>query len=625
MCWGANSVGELGDGSVVNHDAPALVKGLGAGARDIAAHEYRTCASLDAGGVKCWGNGTVEPTSVPDLTAVVDAVCTGNELSCARLASNGSVACWGTNFGGSAVALPELGTGVLSLSCGRFHACAVTNGGAAKCWGANFFGQLGDGSTTTSWTAVGVSGLDSEVAEVAAGSQSSCARLAAGGVRCWGLNSDGQLGDGTTVDSLVPVEVTGLSSTPKALTVGWSHACALLFSGGVECWGLACGGLLGNGAKNSHTTPVDVAGLGTGVRALSAGYYHSCAVTASGEAKCWGLNDECTLGGGYSSTAGGLVAVSGLPAVQEVAAGAYHSCARTEAGDVKCWGRGNEAQLGRGSLSSSCAPVSVAGLADASVRTIRTGPNHTCALLETGEARCWGYDPRGQLACATSTGLVDTACPVAGLGGAALAGIAPGASHTCAVTTGGAAKCWGANFFGQLGDGSTSDRNRPVGVIGLGAGVAGIFAGTRSPGSCAVTDAGAARCWGYNASGQVGDGAGTADRTSPAAVFGLPSGVAALARGDEHTCALLASGRVKCWGGNRLGQLGDGTFTDRPAPVDVAGLDEEVRELSAGSMHTCVLTSTGRVKCWGADYLCSVGAYASSHSPVPARVHGFGP
>ena len=362
-----------------------------------------------------------------------------------------------------------------------------------------------------------VNGVTLQVTQISGGSAHTCAVTTAGGAKCWGDNSYGQLGDGTTTNRTTPVAVSGLSSGVAAVTAGGNSTCAIATSGAVQCWGHNADGKLGDGTTTNRKTPVAVSGLSSGVATIAMGAYHTCAVTTSGSAKCWGDNYFGQLGDGTATDRYTPVAVSGL--------------------------------------STGVATISVSG----------DGGLHTCAVTTSGTALCWGYNNWGQLGDGTTTNR-KTPVVVSGLS-SGVATISPGSAHTCALSTAGAAQCWGVNNFGQLGDGTITYRTTPVGVSGLSAGVASLFVAAHR--TCAVTTSGSAQCWGVNNYGQLGDGTFT-DRHAPAAVSGLSSGVAAISGGQAHTCVVMTSGGAKCWGANNAGQVGDGTTTLRPTPVTVA-------------------------------------------------------
>jgi alpha-tubulin suppressor-like RCC1 family protein len=179
-----------------------------------------------------------------------------------------------------------LQSGVVSISAGYHHTCAVTSAGAVKCWGSNLDGELGNGTKSTSYVPAAVTGLASGAVSVSAGQSHTCARLSSGGVKCWGYNAFGQLGNNTTTSSLVPVDVAA----------GGLHSCALLSSGDVKCWGRNQLGQLGNNSMVDSHVPVDAMWLASSVVAVSAGQDHTCVITTSGGAKCWGYNFRGQLG-----------------------------------------------------------------------------------------------------------------------------------------------------------------------------------------------------------------------------------------------------------------------------------------------------------------------------------------
>ena len=352
-----------------------------------------------------------------------------------------------------------------ALAAGEYHACAVTTGGGVQCWGSNSDGQLGDGTTTHSSVPVAVSGLTNGVATVAAGFRHSCALTTGGGVQCWGYNQLGQLGNDSTTDSSVPVAVNGLASGVAAVAAGAYHACALTTGGGVQCWGLNSSGQLGGAAGTISSVPVAVSGLASGVAAIAAGGFHTCALTTGGGVQCWGFNENGQLGNDTTTDSSVPVAVTGASSdVEAIAAGAYHSCALTTGGGALCWGLNDSGQLGNDTTTDSHVPVAVTG-ASSDVEAIAAGAYHSCRLSASGDAGCWGSNGSGQLGNGTTT---NSSIPVAVSGLASgVVVIATGGFHTCALTTGGGVRCWGSNIYGQLGNGTSNGSSIPIPVIGF--------------------------------------------------------------------------------------------------------------------------------------------------------------
>ncbi len=362
------------------------------------------------------------------------------------------------------------------------------------------------------------------------------------------------------------------------------------------------------------------------VTAIAAGDGHTCALTVGGEVKCWGGNGFGQLGDGTTTNRLTPVKVSELLSdITAIAAGgahfspySAHTCAVTAAGGVTCWGNNQYGQLGDGTISQRLTPVDVVGLTSR-VRWLAAGGYHTCVLTAMGGAKCWGQDYFGQLGDGRPTWYYATPKDVSGLSSGVIA-IMTGQWHTCALTDRGEVKCWGDNHDGQLGDGTSLTRNVPVNVSGLSNDVAAITTGGWH--TCALTRGGGVKCWGNNPAGQLGDGT-TTQRLTPVDVSGLSSGVTAITAGGFHTCALTRAGGAKCWGGNDYGELGDGTTTSRSTPVDVSGLTGDVAAIVAGINHTCALTHGGGVKCWGANEGGQLGDSTTTNRNTPVDVVGL--
>lgn len=337
---------------------------------------------------------------------------------------------------------------------------------------------------------------------------------------------------------------------------------------------------------------------------VSAGANHTCALQASGAIRCWGTNGSGQLGNGGTASSSIPVLVIGIETAISVAAGVAHTCAVLGSGGVKCWGANYYGQLSNGSTTSSSVPALVNGVSGAT--SVVAGSNHTCALTASGAVQCWGYNAQGQL----GDGNVNNAIVVTA-----------GDIHTCAVIMGGTVKCWGGNTSGQLGNGTTTNSFNGVMVSGISTAVAVSGGQTHT---CAVLSNGAVQCWGSNFSGELGN-ASTLASTSPVPVNGINSAVLVSVAGawegisnriSNHSCAVLSSGSIKCWGGNAFGELGNGSTNYSSTAVPVIGINA-ASAVSAGNGHNCVLLNSGAVQCWGYNYHGQLGtAGPNATSPL---------
>lgn len=363
--------------------------------------------------------------------------------------------------------------------------------------------------------------------------------------------------DAGVLDGGLPVQLSG----------GERHTCALTVSGGVKCWGDNGLGQLGDGqAVASRLTPGDVPGLTAGVRKISAGMHHTCVLTNGGGAKCWGQNQYGQLGDGTKTLRSTPIDVLGLTAgVIDISADRYNSCAIVQDGGTKCWGDNSYYQLGRDPFlfPESLTAVDIAGINPGAVE-VSTAATHSCVRTTSGTLQCWGENLVGSVGDGTTNPRL---APFEVFDGGVLQVAAGSAGHTCALMSTGAVKCWGYNFNGQVDDGGV-DVLAPTGVLGLDAGVAAVVAGMVH--NCALTNAGAVLCWGNNSFGELGDNAFDS-RGYPALVAGLDAGVTLIGVGKFGRSYAVTPLKVLGWGFNVQGQLGDGTTTQRRVPVEIQG------------------------------------------------------
>ncbi len=379
---------------------------------------------------------------------------------------------------------------------------------------------------------------------------------------------------------LLPSAAMAAGLSAAQVAPGNGYTCAVRQDATVMCWGLQPFLRFGAKPELAQPKPILIDGGQADIRQVSLGLHHACALTTAGTVACWGSDYSGQLGAApgtvrarrldRQASAEPLV-VPGVSGIGSIAAGGFHTCAVTEKGGVICWGGNRVRQLG--SDSDTIGPVSVAGL-ETGVQAVSAGLLHTCALLVDGRVKCWGDGSAGQLGIG-STPDKPQATPrlVADLRGKAI-GLSSGRYHTCATLETGDIFCWGSNKFGQIGDGTQTDRPSPVRVAGLPGKAVAVAAGAGF--TCARLAEGPPVCWGWNDYGQLassGDAPGMADehgftvQLSPRPVIDIDGGLQELASGEGHSCALTSDGEVKCWGMNNDSQLGDGTLWDWGKPI----------------------------------------------------------
>jgi len=552
-CWGYNGDGELGNTSNTDSNVPVQVSAgavMPAGAiKMITVGVYHVCviASDDKG--YCWGynyvgqlgNNSRTSVNVPVRVSTgatpngtIKSISAGNQHTCA-IASDDKAYCWGDNLGG------ELGIGshtvdrttavqvltsslpvgaIKSVIAGGDLSCAIASDGNAYCWGNNTDGEIAIGYKTNINTPSRLLGgvmPTGTVKAISTSGSNDCAIASDDWVYCWGLNNYGQLGDGTTNTSNTPVRVsTGAmpAGAVKAISVGATSACAVASDDRIYCWGRNYYGQLGNNTFTSSSVPVQVvsgvipAGI---IKSISVGVHHVCAVASDDKAYCWGRDTNGELGNGAPNSASSIPVVVTLGTVKYISAGGYHTCAIASDDKIYCWGWNVEGQLGIGSTSSKSVPtlISAGALPVGVMKSVSSGSYFTCAIASDDKVYCWGEDYDGQLGNGSSGNLVNVAVQVVQgeMPVGAVKSIDVGGYHVCAVASDDKLYCWGYNYYGELGTSSFDDSNIPV-KMPFGAmpslAVKSLVLGYTH--SCAIASDDWVYCWGDNFHGQLGTG-----------------------------------------------------------------------------------------------------------------------
>ena len=632
------SSGQLGNGATVQSNVPVAVSG-GLTFTQIDTGAAFACGLTSAGAAYCWG--------------------AGNQ---GQLGNGTTTAAQNTPVAVTTTGTPLAGVTLTQISTGTSFACALSGAGAAYCWGKNQAGQLGNGTTTTpqdtatavTTTGTPLAGVTLTQINAALGGSTACALSSAGAAYCWGDDTLGELGNGITTSTpqttAVAVTTTGALSgvTLTQITAGHDQVCALSAVGTSYCWGGNTDGDLGNGSTTLSNVAVAVStsGVLSGkvVTGLSAGgNFLTCALDTFGTPYCWGLN---SLGqAGNTDTAVNFTVPATVAPSQPttLSAGTTHSC-EIRTGKAFCWGDNSKGELGNNTTVSSSVPVAAytgGALSGVPLTQISAGNTFTCALSSAGAAYCWGLGTSGQLGNNTT---VTSGAPVAVYTGGALSGvtltqITAGNGSACAVSSAGAVYCWGLNSSGQLGNGTLTQSPVPVAVTTSGTPLSGAIVTQVSTGNgsaCAVGSTGTAYCWGLNSSGQLGNGTlttpqetATAVTTSGTPLSGMSLTQVSASAGGDQTCAVSNAAAAYCWGLGASGQLGNGTTSttqDTAVAVTTSGVlsGVPVTQVTSGRDQGCALSSAGAAYCWGGNTDGDLGNNSTTQSTTAVAVSTAG-
>ena len=579
----------------------------------------------------------------------------------AAITKDGSLYIWGWNNYG------QLGDGttterytpikimdnVASVSLGDYHSAAVTKDGSLYMWGNNSSGQLGDGTTTSRYTPVKIM---NNVASVSLGSSHSAAITKDGSLYMWGWNHYGQLGDGTTtsyrytpvkiMDNVASVSLGGIhsaaitkdgslykwgggdktrphrvASNVQSVKLGYSHTTVISKDGGLYTWGSNNYGQLGNGTTINSSNPIKIM---NDVVNCAGGGNHTIALKKDGTVYTWGYNNCGQLGDGTTTdrTSPGAIQIydhtnvltsSGVKhgiipdngnysfgstgEIVQVAAGGTHSAAVTKDGDLYMWGSNGAGQLGVYSNANSKIPIKVnnssSTLPEKSVKYVALGGNHSAAITKDGSLYIWGWNNYGQLGDGTTT---ERYTPIKIMDN--VASVSLGDYHSAAVTKDGSLYMWGNNSSGQLGDGTTTSRYTPVKIMNN---VASVSLGSSH--SAAITKDGSLYMWGWNHYGQLGDGTTTSYRYTPVKIM---DNVASVSLGGIHSAAITKDGSLYKWGGG-----------DKTRPHRVAS---NVQSVKLGYSHTTVISKDGGLYTWGSNNYGQLGNGTTINSSNPIKI-----
>jgi alpha-tubulin suppressor-like RCC1 family protein len=586
-CWGSNAVGQLGNGGTASVNTPSSIVALPSPAVGVFADADSSCAILNSGQLFCWGSnssGQIEYSGVENYTLPKWVEWADEPVS--RISGTWS------------------------------NICAVYASGEAQCRGSGDFGQLGVGTDHPSPTDNVINpNPPSRFNLVAGGGNHLCSTMTDHRLYCWGNTRDNTLYQPTWVYALLD-PVVAPSATNYSI-------CALTLSGVVKCsgwiwdWYNDTTGEDGKGTLWGGLDYMPVVGLQEEVRLIQGEQLTHCAATVAGRLYCWGDNSGGQLGSGSADRELLPVLIPNLHQSTHLSQGYGHACAAGGGAPSRCWGSNLYGELGIDSRMQRLMPSEP--LVDVELTMVKSGNNHACGLDFEARAFCWGFNSRGRLGLGEFTGNTSRPLPVA-LPGAGLRALDLGRFHGCTVTDTREVFCWGDNLTYQLGVATPNWSNQPLLVTGLPPNISTVVSGAGF--QCAIAEPGDAYCWGENSTGQLGLPASN-PVAAPTRIEGLPAPIRTLAAGTGHACALLADQTVWCWGDNALGQLGLGSTGEPRVATQVLPAEHGVTDISSKHNHTCVLLNSGAVECWGFNGWGRLGDGTEINRSAPTPVAGL--
>lgn len=666
-CWGENDKGQLGNGSTdYNISSPVAVDVAGKTIKSLYSFDDTNCVIASDDNLYCWGNGsngllgnnTNVKSHVPVLVSggdlggrTIKSFANYNSLSCA-IASNDEVYCWGraqyavvgaNSLFSSAVPKAIDFSGVLSgkkaksIAIGNAFGCILADDNKVYCWGSNARDALGDG-TTASYTSVPTAVvLGARTAKkILISAWHSCILADDDQVYCWGDGLYGQLGNNTNNTSNVPVAVdtSGVlnGKTVKDIYTQYDRVCALTSDNLPFCWG---GGYLGDAETMSLYSTVPVSPVMSGVLAgktitkLSLGVSYTCAIASDQKIYCWGEQNVGQLGNESRSNFNYPVATVSGVSDELIQDGVFMKMFGDRADDLRACIQSSNGKLYCGVIGVGLKYIHDFGSLKITEMAMGRNESHLCALVDDGSVYCWGDNFSGQVGNGTtgpfSGVLIPAKIDMTGvLSGKTIKTIAAGENMTCAIASDDLVYCWGEGSNQLLGNGSDSDKSRPVAVS-----TAGVLNGKKikslhiqSRTACVIADDDKVYCWGNGEDGKLGNGAD--DNSNIPVEVSTTKKFKSLKNTGENVCGITDDDYAYCWGYGTSGQLGNGTNSSSniPVAVDMSGVlnGKTIKKIDGSGYNTCLIASDDLPYCFGYGENGELGNNLQTNSNVPVSV-----